>query len=512
MASGTNFGVLFLIGFLIKSGIAQTSYNAAVIEYAKSSDSSVSDLDNMMLRLRDYESLISNLKSSNIIVFPEYGLTTPYLPENLEPLSTFVPDPAENISPCSTKDSYEKVLIDLSCTAQTHGVFVVVNLIEKSISSSNTTIFYNTNVVFNGSGTVVARYRKINLCKEPKFTKGENVATFTAFGVNFGLMTSCDLLYEHPARTMLANTNVTDIIYPHAWVAETPFLHSLSIQDGFAKANGINLLSATYRNSSDGMGGFGIFSAKSATTSLDISTGISYKSSTGNLEKLTNKMPEAVCNNNIEITPRIGGVPPSIDKFNNTIENLNLYTTKDLVVTDNIAKVQICSEGSLFCCDFYVEFQDGYASSNSPVYKVAAFYGTKQVNITGKNLGFRTCALLVCANNDLQSCGETPPDSSPIKQISLQANLPKGDRTLYMPSTLKKDLHPLTGYAFCQNVEGDVIGTTMSANNVEKLWTFGIVGRVYDLDDRPEGRGTASYFRSGFGLILMLIATQFFFQ
>lgn len=49
-------------------------------------------------------------------------------------------------------------LVDLSCAANEHNIHVVVNLIERETNNStNVTLYYNTNVVFDTTGAVIAR-------------------------------------------------------------------------------------------------------------------------------------------------------------------------------------------------------------------------------------------------------------------------------------------------------------------------------------------------------------------
>lgn len=55
---------------------------------------------------------------------------------------------------------------------------------------------------------------------------GNKGATFTTdFGVTFGLFVCFDIMFETPAVKILEdNVNVTDVIFPTAWLSMTPFL------------------------------------------------------------------------------------------------------------------------------------------------------------------------------------------------------------------------------------------------------------------------------------------------
>lgn len=72
------------------------------------------------------------------------------------------------------------------------------------------------------------RYRKINLFQEAKLTPGDDnqKTTFkTDFGVTFGIFTCFDMLFHNPSRTVLKNPDVTDIVFPTAWISVLPFYH-----------------------------------------------------------------------------------------------------------------------------------------------------------------------------------------------------------------------------------------------------------------------------------------------
>ena len=109
--------------------------------------------------------------------------------------------------------------------AKERQLYLVVNLLEKETTGTET-MYYNTNLVFDKSGTIILKYRKINLYDERRLTPGANdqILTFkTDFGATFGIFTCFDILYRHPSRTVLEDSEVTDIVFPTAWISTMPF-------------------------------------------------------------------------------------------------------------------------------------------------------------------------------------------------------------------------------------------------------------------------------------------------
>lgn len=110
------------------------------------------------------------MQQTDIIVFPEATLDGNY---------TLVPDVSTKTIPCNSTEEFENYLKELSCAAASRKIYLVVNLKEKMICtpesqaligdkrpcSSSGYSLYNTNVAFDRSGTVVARYCiKFHVC------------------------------------------------------------------------------------------------------------------------------------------------------------------------------------------------------------------------------------------------------------------------------------------------------------------------------------------------------------
>lgn len=176
--------------------------------------------------LQRYLEIMKNASATlDTIVFPEATL-------NDIPTGVLIPEANKNIVPCSDQTYAEGNLVKLiSCSANTYSRYVVENIVTKVKSPDAEMItnkdkrrcsdrpngfsYYNTNVVFNRKGEVIARYRKFNLFYEDidKPSKPELVTFDTDFGVRFGTFICFDLIFRWPSNEILYNRDVTDIVF-----------------------------------------------------------------------------------------------------------------------------------------------------------------------------------------------------------------------------------------------------------------------------------------------------------
>uniref|UniRef100_A0AAR5PYP4 CN hydrolase domain-containing protein n=2 Tax=Dendroctonus ponderosae TaxID=77166 RepID=A0AAR5PYP4_DENPD len=221
---------------------SSADYIGAVVEYnhVPSENSSLTVEENLEHYL--YQISQASVFGAQIIVFPEYGLTG--LVQQPDDYAVWIPDVGTE---GFLSEAY--VLLTLSNAAIERRLYVVANLLEKANGTNNNTLYYNTNVVFADNGTLVAKYRKINLNEgESSLTPGNATSIFvTSFGT-FALVTGTDIWFSHPSQSVLVNNGVTDVIFPTAWNSTFPFQMSLSVQVGYALANRVNLLAANINN------------------------------------------------------------------------------------------------------------------------------------------------------------------------------------------------------------------------------------------------------------------------
>lgn len=169
----------------------------------------------------------------DILVFPEAVL-------NGVTQSVFVPPASLKEIPCLSEEA-APLLRDISCSARNTSKYVVINIYMKTNCSQEAiktndsrpcTVpakdlnIYNTAVVFNRDGAIIAVYRKYNLFSEPEVRKPlrPDVVTFTTdFGVTFGVFICFDLTFAQPVLQMIED-GIKHFVFPTYWFSETPYL------------------------------------------------------------------------------------------------------------------------------------------------------------------------------------------------------------------------------------------------------------------------------------------------
>ncbi|KAG8178632.1 hypothetical protein JTE90_016294 [Oedothorax gibbosus] len=265
-------------------------YRAAVLELAQFADLSYSPSEVAQRNLKLYETAVTAAATdqADIIVFPESGLF-PLLKINrsvaLE-LSENIPNPKlDAYNPC--KENYltdiHPILTKLSCLAKENGIFVVANIIDRKncefsqfcdandssdFCSENSVdcpddgnIYFNTNVVFNRKGLLVAKYYKRHLYFEPDMRTSDypgNVYFATDFG-NFTTAICFDLVYKDLVDAV-NKPEIANVAFSTNWLNHLPFFYfSIPIQQAFAIANSVNVLASNVNNPRVSLGS-GIYS------------------------------------------------------------------------------------------------------------------------------------------------------------------------------------------------------------------------------------------------------------
>ncbi|XP_063905158.1 vanin-like protein 1 [Zophobas morio] len=443
------------------------AYKAAVLEYYP--ETGESPQATIKKNIEAYSTYADKAKSqsADILVFPEYGLTT------------IVSDPTDYAVDL-TDDKTDSVLTKLSNMALERQIYMVVNLLEKEQESKTATKYYNTDLVLDKNGAVILKYRKINLFQEDMLTPGDanQTQTFTTtFGVTFGIFTGYDILFDNPSRKVFKSSDVTDIVYPSAWTSFMPFLTSLSTQQGYTTANGINLLAASYGKPKEGHGGSGIFLPNGKAAELYIADSASSKVVIQEVTKISSREEKSVCSGR---TPF--GLPGDLNKSNvtnyktNKIFDSSRYKFEKVDMSLNNSTLEVCHCD--FCCTFDIILSESFVHS-SAIYKVAAFDGIVEIDDTNHHV--RICSLLACENDSNDSCGNRlESTNTKFTKLTVKGNLKREDKTFYVPITVDAFLLPIQQTKFCNNHNETnsayVELTTLQAQ--ADVLVFGLLGKT----------------------------------
>ena len=259
------------------------SYTAGVVEFAPNITldqphvlTPQEALQRMMYNLRRFERYVKEGREggADIIVFPEDGiygflfLTR----DQLFPFLEEIPDPQiKSYTPCGDVSFSDRpVLSYLSCLARNYQMVVVANMGDKQKCHNSSTRFpthttshshrtenecppngwyqYNTNVVFDSDGSLLAKYHKAHLygAESEIFDTPHptpHVVFNTSFGVTFGTFTCYDILYCDPPLELL-NMGVRNFVFPTAWGNSYPFYTSIAFQQAWSWRASSNFLAA----------------------------------------------------------------------------------------------------------------------------------------------------------------------------------------------------------------------------------------------------------------------------
>lgn len=186
-----------------------------------------------------------------------------------------IPDPMDSSSycPCSQGEpsAGREILYRLSCVAVNNNLYVAANMPDKQPCLRSKDLDcplsgyyqYNTEVVFNKAGCLVAKYHKqhLFLAEKLKFDTPKVVQHSyfdTEFG-RFGLMICFDAVYKDPAVELVTNFNVTDIIFSTAWMNVFPHYVSVAYHSGLARTLRVNYLSSNLHYVSSRFVGSGVY-------------------------------------------------------------------------------------------------------------------------------------------------------------------------------------------------------------------------------------------------------------
>ncbi|XP_055619365.1 vanin-like protein 1 isoform X2 [Toxorhynchites rutilus septentrionalis] len=490
--------VLLCISFYILHSEQSKSYDnhywAGVVEFSSKEawSNPAASHNNTMSNLEKYKEIIGSPDAYpvDIMVFPEGTLNSIHT-------ASFVPNPEDNIFACNDPE-YEPVVRELSCHARSHQKYLVVNLIEKAPCpepddqrpcAKGGLYRFNTNVIFDRRGVVIARYRKFNLFSEPGINttvKPEIVKFHTDFGVTFGTFICFDLMFEKPALK-LVQSGVTDIIFPTMWFSELPFLTAVQIQQGWAYENNVNLLAAGASYPQVGSTGTGVYAGRRGRI-------VSIMSHTADIQLFVGKVPKIDATDEVVMRQPVNkNTPEEMTSLNLKRDQIDGYETSSLPLTSNDEYTKKLCQKDL-CCEFTLNYTvilptDPDAQYYS--YRLAVHDGNRTFDGHADGI-ITTCSVLACTGERLATCGIRFSNSSPVKNavqfnsIAISGDFPGGKDVFLVPSNLDTSILPLevTEFDYRHRLSDSHNYVQYNLTNPRSdLLTFAIWGRKFVQSD-----------------------------
>uniref|UniRef100_A0A8D8G9W1 Vanin-like protein 1 n=2 Tax=Culex pipiens TaxID=7175 RepID=A0A8D8G9W1_CULPI len=512
------FAVLFLCHYIVVSQQVSTPeddyYWAGVVEFSfvEKWSGNVSAEENTANNLDKYLEIIRSVEAQpvDIIVFPEYTL-------NSIESSSRLPDPEKGIAPCDDLQ-YAPIVRDLSCVANATQKYLVVNMVEmvpcdnlRTCLREDSSEFFNTNVVFDRSGVVIARYRKFNLYGEAgiSVTPAAEMVTFdTDFGVTFGTIICHDLIFDLPALGLIRH-GITDIIFPTMWFSQLPFLTAAQIQQGWAYKNNVNFLAAGASNPGVSSTGTGIFAGKRGRIVTVMNHQDDVKLYVAAVPKVNR--PQAVIKRQPVVKDPVGMKDLMLKR-----DQIDHYAASDLPLRNNPYYSATVCQNEL-CCDFTLNYTYYYPSTTQDFYRYKLL-----VNDGHDSKGRIACAIVACTNETLETCGsrfEDPSSVVPAIQfnfIDISGRFPGGENVFMVPNGVDTSVLPLEveEFEYSEHLYVQDGNQTLQIRQQlmlprSDLLTFGIWGRKFDNEDYRDSSddGATSTTVSILTMLFALIAT-----
>ncbi|XP_038597996.1 biotinidase [Tachyglossus aculeatus] len=405
-------------------------------------------LMNQNLDIYEEQVVTAAKEGVQIIVFPEDGIHGfNFTRQSIYPFLDFVPPlQAGQWNPCREPHLFgdTEILQRLSCMAIKGKMFLVANLGTKRPCEQSDRrcppdrrYHFNTNVVFDENGTLVASYRKQNLYYEYGFDTPLEVehATFdTPFAGRFGIFTCFDILFFEPTVSLLTKYDVKHVVYPTAWMNQLPLLAAIEIQQALAIAFNVNVLAANIHLPSLGMTGSGIYTPSKSFWYHDM------ESSDGKLviaripANTPGRGPMAYNTNTNETAGQSDGnfgksqsewcqredqtahcsEAPKWSKDTPTFISEMMYDNFTFVpVWGNEGNLQVCTNS--LCC--HLNYQRPVSSGD--LYALGVFDGLHTVHGT---YYVQACALVKCGGPSFDTCGQEIPEATDVIDFHLWGN------------------------------------------------------------------------------------------
>ncbi|XP_036104302.1 pantetheinase-like [Molossus molossus] len=345
-------------------------------------------------------------QGAHIIVTPEDGLYGwNFNRETIYPYLEDIPDPQVNWIPCNHPNRFGHTPVQnrLSCLAKENSIYVVANIGDKKPCNASDPqcpldgrYQYNTDVVFDSQGKLVARYHKQNLfLGEGQFNvpKEPEAVTFdTTFG-RFGIFTCFDILFHDPAVTLVKDFHVDTVLFPTAWMNVLPHLSAIEFHSAWAMGMKVNFLASNIHHPAKKMTGSGIYAPDSPRAfHYDMKT----KEGKLLLSQLDSHPNHPVVVNWTSYASGIEALSTGNKEFK-SIVFFDEFTFLEL--KGDTGNYTVCQKD--LCCHLSYKMSEKEADE---VYALGAFDGLHTVE---GSYHLQICTLLKCKTTNLHTCGHS---------------------------------------------------------------------------------------------------------
>ncbi|XP_005389274.2 PREDICTED: pantetheinase [Chinchilla lanigera] len=416
-------------------------------------------------------------QGAHIIVTPEDGIYgVSFTRKSIYPYLEDIPDPQVNWIPCNNPNRFGHAPVQerLSCLARDNAIYVVANIGDKKPCNASDPqcppdgrYQYNTNVVFDSQGKLVARYHKQNLFMgEEQFDtpKEVEVVTFdTAFG-KFGIFTCFDVLFHDPAVTLVKDRHVNTILFPTAWMNVLPHLSAIEFHSAWAMGMGVNFLASNLHNPLLRMTGSGIYAPDFPKTfHYDMKT----KEGKLLLAQLDSHPYHPIVNWT-SYASSIEAFSMRNQEFKGTVFHDEYIFVELKEITGNYT---VCQKD--LCCHLSYQMSE---KRSDEVYALGAFDGLHTVE--GRYY-LQICTLLKCKTTVVQSCGDSA-DTAATKFEMFSLSGTFGTQYVF-PEVLLSEVQ-LAPREFQVTSDGRLLSLQPTSSPVLTVTLF---GRVYGKDGAP---------------------------
>ena len=341
-----------------------------------------------------------------MMVFPEDGIYgVGFSWEGLTSYLEYIPDPRKiTWNPCDHPERFPdtEVQFALSCMSKNQSMYIVANMGDRQQCSASTDencpasghYQYNTNVVYDPTGLLIARYHKQNLFFEYQFSTPEENPTYfdTPFG-RFGVFTCFDIIFYTPTMKLIFEKGIRNIVFPTAWMDVPPHLAAIQFHSAVAAGLNLNFIAANIHWPEKRFQGSGIYSGTGAKTyyyNNSIDSG--GKLLIADLDILADGFQGFTKQNKNE--HHINNFTPGVFQSSVFADNFNLVELKEIRGVLNVCH-------NTLCCSLQYELDSN--TFGKDLYAFGAFSG---LHTNEGTYYLEICMLMKCASTNRSHCGQ----------------------------------------------------------------------------------------------------------